>query len=112
MTWVNLGTLGGFFLLCAVLFNYTGLGREVRILGGNPTTARQSGLNITKVKMLAFLVGAIGVGLAAFLLLLRTRTVGYMTAVSTGTDVLVALVLGGMPLSGGPRSRSAPASSA
>jgi ribose transport system permease protein len=105
MTLTNLVTLGGFFLLCVVLFNYTGLGREVRILGGNPVTARQSGLDIRKVKMMAFLVGAIGVGLAAFLLLVRTRTVGYMTAVSTGTDVLVALVLGGMPLSGGPRSR-------
>jgi ribose transport system permease protein len=105
MTVTNLVTLGGFFLLCVVLFNFTGLGREVRILGGNPTTARQSGMSIPKVKMMAFLVGAIGVGLAAFLLLVRTRTVGYMTAVSTGTDVLVALVLGGMPLSGGPRSR-------
>ena len=43
--------------------------------------------------------------LAAFLLMLRTRTVGNTTGGSLGNDVMVALVLGGMPLSGGPRSK-------
>ena len=105
LTVLNLVALGLYYLLCVVLFNYTGLGREIKLLGGNPVTFRQTGLSAVKVKMIAFIVGAIGVAVAAFVLLMRTRTVGSTTASSMGTDVMVALVLGGMPLSGGPRSR-------
>lgn len=105
LTVLNLVALGLYYLLCVVLFNYTGLGREIKLLGGNPVTFRQTGLSAVKVKMVAFIVGAIGVALAAFVLLMRTRTVGSTTASSMGTDVMVALVLGGMPLTGGPRSR-------
>jgi len=105
MTAVNIITLGLFFLVCLIAFNYTGLGREIKILGGNPITARQTGLNPIKIKLMSFIISAIGVGLAAFIIMIRTRTVGSTTASSVGTDVMVALVLGGMPLMGGPRSR-------
>lgn len=105
MTILNVAVLGLYLLLCVALFNYTALGREIKILGGNPVTARQTGLNSVRIKLVAFLVGALGVALAAFVLLMRTRTVGSTTAGSMGTDVMVALVLGGMPLTGGPRSR-------
>ncbi len=105
MTILNVAVLGLYFLLCVVLFNYTPLGREIKFLGGSPVAARQTGLNSVRIKLTAFLVGALGVALAAFVLLMRTRTVGATTAGSMGTDVMVALVLGGMPLTGGPRSR-------
>ena len=105
MTVLNLIALGLYYIVCVVLFNYTRLGREIKLLGGNPVTFQQTGLNAAKVKLSAFVVGAIGVALAAFILLMRVRTVGNTTAGSMGTDVMVALVLGGMPLTGGPRSR-------
>ena len=66
--------------------------------------ARQTGLQIKRTVILSYLLGALGIGLAAFVLVTRTRTVGASTGASLGTDVLVALVLGGMPLTGGPRS--------
>ena len=105
MTILNLIALGVYYAVCVVLFNYTRLGKEIKLLGGNPVTFRQTGLNPAKVKLAAFIVGAVGVALAAFVLLMRVRTVGNTTAGSMGTDVMVALVLGGMPLTGGPRSR-------
>ena len=105
LTILNVAALGAFFVLCLVLFNYTRLGREIKLLGGNPVTFRQTGLNQAVVKITAFAIGAVGVALAAFVLLMRTRTVGATTAGTMGTDVMVALVLGGMPLTGGPRSR-------
>ena len=94
-----------YFVVCLVLFNYTRLGREIKLLGGNPDTFRQTGLSAPKVKLLAFVVAAFGVALAAFVMLMRSRTAGSATGGSMGTDVMVALVLGGMPLTGGPRSR-------
>ncbi len=105
LTILNIVVLAVYFVLCLVLFNYTRLGREVKLLGGNPVTFRQTGLSPVKVKVLSFVVAAVGVALAAFVLLMRTRTAGSSTGSSMGTDVMVALVLGGMPLTGGPRSR-------
>ena len=105
MTTLNLTALAVYFGLCVVLFNYTALGRQIKLLGGNPVTFNQTGLSAVKVKMAAFIVAAVGVALASFVLLMRTRTVGTTTASTMGNDVMVALVLGGMPLSGGPRSR-------
>lgn len=105
MAAVNVTTLGLFFLICAVIFNYTGIGRRVKLVGGNPKSAKQSGVNLRTTKIWAFVIGAVGIGLAAFILLIRTRTVGNTTGSSLGTDTMVALVLGGMPISGGPRSR-------
>jgi ribose transport system permease protein len=75
------------------------------LIGGNGVAARQSGINIEKNKIIAFLIGALGVSLAAFIILLRTKTASPTTGGTIGIDIMVALVLGGMPLSGGPRSR-------
>ncbi len=105
LTVLNLVCLVVYFVVCLVIFNYTRLGREIKLLGGNPVTFRQTGLNPVKVKMLAFIIGAVGIALAAFVLLMRARAVGSTSAGTMGTDVMVALVLGGMPLTGGPRSR-------
>ncbi len=105
MTTINVIVLGLFYLVCMGIFNYTGMGNKVKMLGGNVEAAKQTGLDLKRIKILSFIVAAVGVGLAAFLILIRVRTVGYSTAVSTGNDVMVALVLGGMPVSGGPRTR-------
>lgn len=105
MSVINLIVLASYFLLCLVLFLLTPIGKEVKLLGGNAVTARQSGVNVRRVKIVTFLIGALGIGLAAFVILARVRNIGNTTASSMGTDVMIALVLGGMPLSGGPRSR-------
>lgn len=94
-----------FFVFCVIAFNYTPLGIKAKNMGGNIFSARQSGIDTTRTTITVFMMGALGVALAAFLMLLRTRTAGASTASTVGTDVMVALVLGGMPLSGGPRSK-------
>lgn len=105
MTLINIITLGGFYMLGLVLFNYTKIGKSCKLIGGNAIAARQSGINIEKNKIIAFLVGALGVSLAAIIILLRTKTASPTTGGTIGIDIMVALVLGGMPLSGGPRSK-------
>lgn len=105
MTAINVVVLALYFVFCLVIFNFTTLGREIKFYGGNPVAARQTGLSGVKIKLLSFIIGAVGAGLAAFVLLARVRSVGAATAGSMGTDVMIALVLGGMPLTGGPRAR-------
>lgn len=105
MTAINVIVLAAYYIFCLILFNYTGVGIRTKILGGNFSAAKQTGIDLTKTKIAGFLISAVGIGLAAFLLLIRVRTVGATTAGSTGNDVMIALVLGGMPISGGPRSK-------
>ena len=105
MTTVNVVSLVGFFVLCLILFNYTALGKKIKMLGGNIFAAKQTGIDVKKTKIISFLIAGLGVGIAAFIVLIRTRTVGYSTGGTLGLDVLVALVLGGMPIMGGPHSK-------
>ena len=105
MTPINVITLGGFYLAALILFNYTQVGKSCKLIGGNAIAARQSGIKIDKMKIIAFLVAALGVSLAAIIILLRTKTASSTTGGTIGIDIMVALVLGGMPLSGGPRSK-------
>lgn len=94
-----------FFLICLFLFNYSSLGIKVKNLGGNKIAARQSGISSTKTTITVFMLASFGLALASILTMLRTRTVGTGTAGDLGNNVMVTLVLGGMPLSGGPKSK-------
>ena len=105
MTIINVVCLVAYFLLCLFLFNYTPIGSKVKMMGGNKASAQQSGINLKKMQVITFLISSIGIALAAFILIIRTRTIGSATASTTGTDVMIALVLGGMPISGGPKSK-------
>ncbi len=105
LTTINFAALAVFFLLCLILFNYTEIGLKAKNIGGNPVAAKQSGIDMKKSTFTVFLIGAMGIAIAAFLILIRTRTVSSGTASTVSNDVMVALVVGGMPLSGGARSK-------
>ena len=105
MSVISVVVLAAFFIFCVVMFKFTPLGLKAKNMGGNIISAKQSGIDTVKTTVKVFIMSALGVALAAFLLLLRTRTASASTAGTVGTDVMVALVLGGMPLSGGPRSK-------
>ena len=105
MSTISIICLAIFFVICLILFRYTPIGPKAKNMGGNVFAAKQSGISKTKVTFTVFIISSIGIALAAFLLMIRTRTIGNTTGGSLGNDVMVALVLGGMPLSGGPRSK-------
>lgn len=98
-------SLLAFYLLCVVLFNLTGIGPSNKALSGNPTVARQSGVSIIKSTYITFLMCGLGVGIGAFLTIARSPTVTINTASSLGLDTLIVIVLGGMPVTGGARSK-------
>jgi len=97
--------LVAFSALCIFVFNYTKVGRRLKFLGGNPVCAKLTGIQMNRYAILAFVMAGIGVGLGAFLTLVYTPSVTPTTAGSIGMNIIVAIVFGGMPISGGPRSR-------
>ena len=105
MTAINITFLVGFYSISLILFNYTKIGKSMKLQGGNLKAATQSGIHTKRNVILAFAMSGIGVALAAIITLLRTRTATAATGGSIGNDILVAIVLGGMPLSGGSRSK-------
>ena len=102
---VGLVLLVVFYLAALVLFNYTSVGKSMKLVGGNQRSAAQSGINIDRTILKAFLVGGLAVGLAAVFVILQTKTVTQATGGSLGNDMMVAVVLGGMPISGGSKSK-------
>lgn len=94
-----------FSLICFFVFNYTKVGRRQKFIGGNPICASLTGINYNKYAIIAFTMAGIGVGLGALLTLIYTPSVTTTTASSIGMNIFVAIVFGGMPISGGARSR-------
>ncbi len=94
-----------FCAVCFFIFDFTKVGRRQKFLGGNPVCAKLSGISLNKYAIIAFVIAGVGVGLGAFLTLVYTPSVTASTASSIGMNILVAIVFGGMPISGGPRSR-------
>ena len=97
--------LVSYIALCWFVFTLLSTGREAKFIGGNPVCARLSGINEKKLGIIASLISAVGIGLGAFLTIIYAPTLTKDTASSIGMDVIIAIVFGGMPVSGGPRSR-------
>ncbi len=99
-----------FIVFCVVLFNYTKIGRRNKMIGANATCARFSGISLMKAGIISFAVSGIGLGLCGFLYITQMGSVNTGTALtSVGLNVIIAINLGGMPTSGGPKSRIAAA---
>lgn len=103
--WIKALILAVFVAVCVFVFNFTKIGRREKFLGGNPVCAKLTGINLNKYAIIAFVMAGIGVGIGAFLTLVYTPSVTATTASSIGMNIIVAIVFGGMPISGGPRSR-------
>ncbi len=94
-----------FFLFCFFVFQLTKVGRRQKFIGGNAVCAALTGIRYNKYAIIAFTMTGMGVGLGAFLTLIYTPSVTTTTASSIGMNIFIAIVFGGMPISGGARSR-------
>ena len=93
------------YLIIGYFFYFTKYGKYARSIGANQTAAAQSGVNIIKYRVIPYIF------LAFCLVTASLFQMGYTGAASdaTGTgfemNVMVSLILGGMPLKGGMKSR-------
>lgn len=94
-----------YFAICVFCFSFTKMGRKQKFLGGNALCAKLTGISEKKMAIVAFVMAGIGVGLGAFLSTVYAPTLTKNTASSVGMDVIIAIVFGGMPVSGGAKSR-------
>lgn len=92
-------------VIVTLLFNYTKLGKNAKAIGANPTAAQQSGINLILYRVLPYLVLAVCIVLASLFQMGYTGSASDSTGTGFEMNVMVALILGGMPLAGGMRSK-------
>lgn len=104
-TAVRIITLLAIMIVGWILFEKTKIGRIQKIIGGSKVVAEQSGIDVKKNILTAFIFLGICVGIASFFTLGRVNRVTGTSGGSLQTNIMIAIVLGGMPLSGGATSR-------
>lgn len=88
-------------LVVTYFFNYTKLGKYTKAIGANEVVVAQSGVNTTKWKVIAYMAFAVNVSIGSLVMLTRTGSAGKGTGSGYAMDIMICLILGGMPLSGG-----------
>ena len=106
---VKLIVLIALIVIGYLLYNYTAFGKSVKSIGGSMTVARISGIHVEKTIYLVYIAMGITIGIGALFTVARAGVVDPTIGSTMNLNVMVALVLGGFPLSGGANARfSAP----
>ncbi len=92
-------------LIVTYFFKFTKLGKYTRGIGANEMTTAQCGVNTTKWKVIAYMAFGACVAVGSFIMLTRTGSAGKGTGSGYAMDIMICLILGGMPLSGGMKSK-------
>ncbi len=88
-------------ILTWYLLRHTVFGRSVYAIGGNEEAANASGINVDRIKMRAFIINGIFVGIAGVLFMSRVNGGMPNGAVGYEFKALTAAVIGGTSFSGG-----------
>ena len=84
-----------------IVFEYTRFGKHSRAIGSLPEAAKQSGVDVTKTRWLAYVFSGFMSGMIAFFMVARTTMVTPLSGVGHEFNVLIALLIGGVSMLGG-----------
>ncbi len=91
----------GMTIIGAWWMRYSGFGRAIYAVGGNPEAARLSGINVRGVIMRVFILNGIIVGVAALLYATQLQIIQSTTPPGLELLVITASVVGGVSILGG-----------
>lgn len=92
----------GWTVLCYVLFKYHRFGIRVQMVGDNPESARQMGINIDRVRLGVFMWSGLAAALCGVILVQTANMVWFPTSGKAYLLIaLAALFVGGTPTWGG-----------
>lgn len=89
------------FVIAILAMDRTHAGKKLYAVGDNPEAARLAGINVSKVKITAFALAGVLVGIASVMLTARTGNATATTGSGLEFTGITAAVLGGVSLKGG-----------
>ncbi len=91
----------GIAILTSIILNRTKFGRNICAIGGNPTAARVSGINVMKTSVWVFIYTGMMAALAGIVTTARMDMARADAGNGIEMDVIAAVVIGGTSLNGG-----------
>ncbi len=88
-------------LMASFILHFTKFGRYVYAVGGNEVAARASGLDVTKIKLIVYIISSICAGIAGIVLSSRVSAASPIAGEGYELDAIAAVVIGGASLTGG-----------
>lgn len=92
-------------LVAGYIYNYTSIGKTAKAIGANEKFVQQSGVNIIKYKVLMYLILGVCVVLASIVYVGLNGTADAKAGQGMEMVVMICLIMGGMPLKGGMKSK-------
>ena len=91
-------------VLGLLAFRFTGFGIRLKAIGAGEKAAKYAGIRTDRMKFLVYVLAGAITGFAAFINAIKVGSVTASGGNQLETQILIALVLGGMPISGGAKS--------
>jgi D-xylose transport system permease protein len=88
-------------LMVWAVLQYTVVGRRLYAVGGNAEAARLAGINVTRYKLIAFILSSSAAGFAGVLFASRLRSINPTAMTGAELTVIASAILGGTSLYGG-----------
>lgn len=102
---VKLGITVAVLVISFIVFRFTGFGIKLKAIGAGEKAAKFTGIRTDRVKFLIYVLAGAITGLAAFVNIVKNGSATANVGNQLETQILIALVLGGMPISGGAKVR-------
>lgn len=102
---IKLGITVAVLLISFFVFRFTGFGIKLKAIGAGEKAAKFAGIKTDKIKFLIYVLAGAITGLAAFVNIVKNGSATANVGNQLETQILIVLVLGGMPISGGAKVR-------
>jgi ribose transport system permease protein len=88
-------------IIVAWILRRTLLGRYIFAIGGNEQATVRAGVNVSRVKVIVYMISGVLAAITGLLVLIRFSTASPLAGVNRELDSIAAAVIGGASLSGG-----------
>ena len=104
-TAIKLSITAVVLIISFIVFRFTRFGINLKAIGAGEKAVKFAGVRTDRVKFLIYVLSGAITGLAAFVNIVKNGSATANVGNQLETQILIALVLGGMPISGGAKVR-------
>jgi ribose/xylose/arabinose/galactoside ABC-type transport system permease subunit len=88
-------------IIFQLILSYTKFGRKLFFIGGNYNASKQLGINVKRIRIIAFMISGTLAAFAGILVTARAGIANRYTGVGANMEIIIACIIGGGTLMGG-----------